>query len=181
MKTIKILFILALLPCNYKIMAQTNSMSMASEGKTQKATCVLSPTQGNNVSGSVTFTKVKEGVKVVADIQGLSKGKHGFHIHDKGDCSAPDASSAGGHFNPESMNHGAPPDMMRHVGDLGNITADASGKAHYEYVDLMLALDGKNSIIGKSIIVHEMEDDLVTQPTGNSGKRVACGVIQENK
>jgi Cu-Zn family superoxide dismutase len=79
------------------------------------------------------------------------------------------------------MNHGAPPDMMVHVGDLGNIVADASGNAHYEYVDLMLTFEGKNSIIGKSMIVHAMEDDLITQPTGNSGKRVACGVIEENK
>lgn len=180
MKSIKALFAVMLFCCSYVSVAQHN-MSMSTEGKVQKATCVLSPTQGNNVSGTVTFTKVKEGIKVVADIKGLSKGKHGFHIHEKGDCSAPDASSAGGHFNPEGMNHGAPPDMMVHVGDLGNIVADASGNAHYEYVDLMLTFEGKNSIIGKSMIVHAMEDDLITQPTGNSGKRVACGVIEENK
>ena len=144
----------------------------------QKAICVLYPTQGNTVSGTVTFTKVEGGIKVVADLQGFKgAGKHGFHIHDFGDCSAPDGTSAGGHFNPAMMSHGGPADKTRHEGDMGNIDADASGKAHLEYVDPMLTFDGPNSIIGRSIIVHQNEDDMKTQPTGNAGPRVACGVI----
>jgi superoxide dismutase, Cu-Zn family len=162
------------------LLSSVNGLN-AQNNEKKMAVCKLNPAQGSNVTGTVTFIQVKEGIKVVADIQGLSKGKHGFHIHEKGDCSAPDASSAGGHFNPEGNTHGGPPDMERHVGDLGNVEADASGKVHYEYTDVMLTFEGKNSIIGKSVIVHAKTDDFVTQPTGNSGARVACGVIEVSK
>lgn len=151
------------------------------EAKINKAVCVLYPTQGNNVTGVITFTKTDEGIKFVADIQGLSAGKHGFHIHEFGDCSATDGTSAGGHFNPEGKNHGAPMDMARHAGDLGNLTADENGIAHLEYIDKMIEFEGEHSIIGRSIIVHQNEDDLKTQPTGNAGARVACGVIGVGK
>jgi len=150
-------------------------------GKTEKAICNLSPTQGNNVSGTITFTQNKKGVRVVADLQGLSKGKHGFHIHEFGDCSSPDGMSAGGHYNPEGKSHGAPMDMSRHMGDMGNIEADESGKAHLEYTDAMIKLNGPNSIVGKSVIVHKGADDLKSQPVGNAGPRVACGVIEAAK
>lgn len=142
-----------------------------------KAVAVLSPTKGNNVSGAVTFTKVEGGVKIVADVMGLTPGQHGFHIHEFGDCSAPDAMSAGGHFNPHHMQHGAPEASVRHAGDFGNLEADASGKAHYERVDTTISLDGADSIVGHGVIVHEKADDLKTQPTGNAGVRAACGVI----
>jgi superoxide dismutase, Cu-Zn family len=141
------------------------------------AVCVLYPTQGNEVSGKVTFTQVNDGVKVVIDLKGLSKGKHGIHIHECGDCTAPDASSAGGHYNPAMKSHGAPMDATRHAGDMGNIEADATGNAHLEYVDKTISLSGDESIIGRSVVVHKGEDDLKTQPSGNSGPRVACGVI----
>jgi Cu-Zn family superoxide dismutase len=154
------------------------TMSMPQESKMDHpAICVLYPTQGNNVSGIVTFTKVSGGIKVVADLQGLTKGKHGIHIHECGDCSAPDGTSAGGHFNPKAMSHGSPMDAMRHEGDMGNIEADDSGKAHLEYVDNTLSFEGNASIIGRSVIIHKGEDDFKTQPTGNAGARVACGVI----
>ncbi len=142
-----------------------------------KAIAVLSPTKGNSVSGTVTFTKVDGGVKIVADVAGLTPGQHGFHIHEFGDCSAPDATSAGGHFNPHHMQHGGPDATMRHAGDFGNLEADASGKAHYERVDATLSFDGADSIIGRGVIVHEKADDLKTQPTGNAGARVACGAV----
>ena len=99
------------------------------------------------------------------------------HIHEFGDCSAADATSAGGHFNPGKHPHAGPDMPMRHEGDLGNLTADAAGKAHYERVDKDLKLTGDDSIIGRSVIVHEKVDDLKTQPTGNAGARVACGVV----
>jgi superoxide dismutase, Cu-Zn family len=143
----------------------------------QKAVCVVYPTQGNNVSGTIIFTKVAGGIKVVADLQGLSPGKHGIHIHECGDCSSADGTSAGGHFNPMGKSHGAPMDAMRHEGDMGNLVADASGKAHLEYVDAAISFEGETSVIGRSVIVHKSEDDFKTQPTGNSGARVACGVI----
>ncbi len=160
--------------------AQTmnSKMSMSSGGSmVNKAVCVVYPTQGNIVTGTITFTKVDGGVRVVADLQGLTKGKHGIHIHECGDCSAADGTSAGGHFNPMGESHGAPMDAMRHEGDMGNIEADDSGKAHLDYIDKSISFDGMASIIGRSVIVHVNEDDLKTQPTGNAGARVACGVI----
>jgi Cu-Zn family superoxide dismutase len=141
----------------------------------------LAPSSGSNVSGTVTFTQQGNGVRVVAHLTGLSEGTHGFHIHEKGDCSAPDASSAGGHFNPFGHDHGAPAAATdkRHAGDLGNIEAKASGKADYERTDTVLSFTGEASILGRSVIVHEKADDLTTQPTGNAGGRVACGVIEK--
>ncbi len=151
------------------------------EMKAHKAVCVLYPTAGNSVSGVVTFEQTKDGVKVLVDIHGLTPGKHGFHIHEFGDCSAPDGTSAGGHFNPSMASHGGPMDGMRHEGDMGNVMADGNGNARMEYVDPKLKLEGNESIIGRSIIVHQNEDDLKTQPTGNAGPRVACGVIGVGK
>src|SRR5437899_2678667 len=100
-----------------------------------KAVAVLHPTQGNNVSGTITFTEVADGVQVHAEVTGLTPGKHGFHVHEFGDCTAPDLSSAGGHFNPTNKPHAAPDATERHVGDMGNVDADASGKAKLDYVD----------------------------------------------
>jgi Cu-Zn family superoxide dismutase len=143
-----------------------------------KAVAVLHPTTASKVGGTVTFTEVADGVQVHADLTGLASGKHGFHVHEFGDCSAPDAASAGAHFNPTSEPHAGPDDTARHVGDMGNVEADTSGKATLEYVDhnISLAKDN-NSVIGRSVIVHAKQDDLKTQPSGDSGARVACGVI----
>jgi Cu-Zn family superoxide dismutase len=149
--------------------------------KINKAVAVLYPTQGNHVSGTVHFSRTESGIKVQADITGLSAGKHGFHIHEFGSCTAPDGTSAGGHFNPENQPHAGPDQAKRHVGDLGNIEADNSGNAHYERTDTQLAFDGHDSIIGRGVIVHAGEDDLVSQPSGNAGPRVACGVIGVDK
>jgi Cu-Zn family superoxide dismutase len=157
------------------------NMGKMSMGNVEKAICILSPTQGNNVSGTITFTQTEKGVRVVANLQGLSKGRHGFHIHEFGDCSSADGMSAGGHYNPEGKSHGAPMDMSRHMGDMGNIVAGESGKAHLEYTDAMIKLNGPNSIVGKSVIVHKGADDLKSQPAGNAGPRVACGVIEAAK
>jgi superoxide dismutase, Cu-Zn family len=142
-----------------------------------KALAILQPTAGNKVAGVVTFTKVPDGIKVVADVAGLTPGPHGFHVHQYGDCTTPNGDSAGGHFNPEGMAHGGPTSQERHVGDLGNIIADKEGKAHLEWTDKLLSFEGRDSIIGRGLIVHGMADDLVSQPVGNAGPRVACGVI----
>jgi Cu-Zn family superoxide dismutase len=143
-----------------------------------KAIAMLHPTAGNKVGGMVTFTEVADGVQIHADLSGLAPGNHGFHIHEFGDCSARDAASAGGHFNPTSEPHAGPDDAARHVGDMGNVKADASGTGTVEYVDhdMSLAKDNK-SVIGRSVVVHVKQDDLKTQPSGDSGARVACGVI----
>jgi superoxide dismutase, Cu-Zn family len=143
----------------------------------EKAVCVLHPTGGNDVNGTVFFAQTDSGVLVTVNIIGLTPGKHGFHIHEFGDCSSGDGKSAGGHFNPEDAQHGDPMGEMRHAGDLGNVEANEEGIAQMEYFDKDMQLNGVNSIIGHSIIVHADEDDLNTQPTGNAGARVACGVI----
>ena len=143
-----------------------------------KAIVVLHPTAGNKVTGVVTFTPVADGVQVHAEITGLTPGKHGFHVHEFGDCSAVDASSAGAHFNPTNQPHAGPDTGARHEGDMGNIEADASGGAKLDYVDRQISLttDAK-SVIGRSVVVHAKPDDLKTQPSGDSGARIACGVI----
>lgn len=151
----------------------------AAEAITTKASCVLRPTKGNTVEGLVTFTKVDGGVKITATVNNLSPGAHGFHIHEFGDCSSPDGMSAGGHFNPTKKPHGAPDALERHAGDLGNLVADEHGTAKYERVDTVIELDGVDTIVGRSIIVHANPDDLHTQPTGNAGGRLACGVIEK--
>jgi Cu-Zn family superoxide dismutase len=142
-----------------------------------RAVANLSPTRGSAVSGRVVFTRTDGGINVSAEFEGLAEGAHGLHIHELGDCSAPDASSAGAHFNPESERHGAPGDEHRHVGDLGNVVADKAGKARLETLDGRMALDGPQGILGRSVIVHTNPDDLRTQPTGNAGGRLACAVI----
>lgn len=142
-----------------------------------KALCVLKPVGESKVAGTVTFVQRNGFVEVTAEIRGLTPGKHGFHIHEFGDCSAPDAASAGGHFNPTNMPHAGPDAFRRHVGDLGNVVAEEDGQAVYKLNDKLLRLGGPLSIVGHSIIVHGGEDDLTTQPSGNAGPRVACGVI----
>jgi Cu-Zn family superoxide dismutase len=151
--------------------------SKAGTKAADQAIAVLHPTQGSDVHGTVRFVQEKDGVRIVADVEGLTQGKHGFHVHETGNCSSPDAESAGGHFNPTGKQHGAPSDKERHAGDFGNITAGADGRAHYEMTDRMMQLSGPHSIIGRAVIVHANPDDLKSQPTGNAGARLACGVI----
>ena len=148
--------------------------SAVAADEAKKAVAVLTPASGSKVMGLVTFTKSGDSVKVVANVTGLTPGKHGFHIHEFGDCSAPDATSAGGHYNPTDDPHAGHDADERHMGDLGNIEADASGKATVNLTDKKIDLD---KVIGKAVIVHEKADDLKTQPTGDAGGRVACGVI----
>ena len=149
----------------------------ASAQEPTKAVAVLHPTKGNNVEGTVTFTKSGAEMKIVADVTGLTPGKHGFHIHEFGDCSSPDGKAAGGHFNPTNNPHAGHDAAQRHEGDMGNLEADASGKAHLELTDNVMTMSGEKSIIGRGVIVHEKEDDLHSQPVGNAGGRVACGVV----
>jgi len=120
---------------------------------------------------------VETGVKVEARVAGLKEGAHGFHVHEFGDCSAADGTSAGGHFNPSASPHAGPHDSQRHTGDMGNITAGADGVGLLEYVDPRAGLEGPDSVLGRGVIVHANADDLKTQPTGNAGGRLACGVV----
>lgn len=143
----------------------------------QKLRCDLQPTAGNTVSGWVSFEPMGDHVHVTAEVKGLTPGKHGFHVHEKGDCSSGDGKSAGGHFNPTGAPHGGPDAEQRHVGDLGNLEADDTGVARYDRMDMVLRLSGEHSILGRAIIVHAGGDDFTTQPTGAAGARIACGVI----
>jgi Cu-Zn family superoxide dismutase len=141
------------------------------------ACAVLYPTLGNKVEGLVHFDQVGKEVKVSGRITGLSPGKHGFHIHMFGDCSAPDATSAGEHFNPDHKDHGGPQNQNRHVGDLGNLQVGADGVATFSMTDSTISLEGPNSVIGRALIIHAKEDDLKSQPVGGAGARLACGTI----
>lgn len=146
---------------------------------TKAAVASLQARSGSNVAGWVRFEKVEGGLRVTADVTGLTpNAKHAIHIHEAGDCSAADGTSAGGHYNPEGHPHAGPDDEMRHAGDLGNLQADAKGHATYDrtYDDITIA-GPKNPILGLAIIVHAGEDDLKSQPTGNAGGRIACGTI----
>jgi len=146
-------------------------------GPVKEAIAIMNPTAKSKVRGVVHF-KQKEGyVEVSGKITGLTPGLHGFHVHEFGDMSAPDATSAGGHFNPEGKPHGGPEGKDRHVGDLGNIEADDKGVAVIMMKDKLLSLHGAHAILGRGLIVHAKADDLKTQPTGDAGGRVAGGVI----
>lgn len=144
-----------------------------------RAVARMYPTKGSTVKGTVTFEAVEMGTRIHATFSGLTPGKHGFHIHEFGDCTGRRGKTAGGHYNPRTVNHGAPFKSRdtRHVGDLGNLVADEEGNATYLRVDRVISLHGVHTIIGRSLIVHADADDLRSQPTGNAGARVACGVI----
>ncbi|VVC24668.1 Superoxide dismutase, copper/zinc, binding site,Superoxide dismutase, copper/zinc binding domain [Cinara cedri] len=146
-----------------------------------RAVCVLN---GENVKGTIFFSQTNEGcpVEVTGEVAGLSKGLHGFHIHEFGD-NTNGCMSSGPHFNPFGKTHGAPIDEVRHVGDLGNIEADGSGLAKVNINDSIISLTGSLNIIGRTLVVHADQDDLgkggheLSSTTGNAGARVACGVI----
>lgn len=142
----------------------------------------LKPTQGSAVSGSLSFIAEKDGVRIGGLVKGLKPGtEQGFHIHEKGDCSAPDASSAGGHFNPTSQPHGNPKTKgPKHVGDMVNLSADAQGIAKVDTLIQGATLQtGKpTDVAGKAVVVHQKPDDYTSQPAGDSGDRAACGVIK---
>jgi Cu-Zn family superoxide dismutase len=137
-------------------------------------------TQPSNksVTGTVTFTQAGDDVKFVADITGLSPGKHGFHVHETADMSDPQLKSVGAHWDMGKHKHGGPDTSEKHTGDLGNLTADDSGKAHLEGTIKGIKL---TELQGRSVIVHALEDDMKTDPSGNSGGRVAGGAIEIKK
>ncbi len=158
-----------------------NKEKSAETVSVNKAIAVINPTEGNNVHGTVIFTKEAEGIKVTADLEGLTPGDHGFHIHQFGDCSDLKGKSAGGHFNPDGAAHAGHDSKIRHVGDFGNITADENGTAHVEFIDDLISFSGSHNIIGRGIVIHGGTDDLTSQASGNAGPRVACGAIALSK
>lgn len=153
----------------------------AGDGQPLGATAELKATQGNGVSGTLMLQPSGPGVQITGTISGLTPGStHGFHIHENGDCSAPDASSAGEHYNPSGQAHGDPATANRHLGDMPNIKADDQGAAQLtaNIGGVSLRTSEPNDIVGRSIVIHEKADDYKTQPSGNSGKRIACAIIK---
>ncbi|CAG0972404.1 Superoxide dismutase-like protein YojM [Burkholderiales bacterium] len=146
---------------------------------TAVATAKLEPTRGNATAGTVTFAERMGRVVVTAEVTGLAPGReHGFHVHEKGDCSSGDGMSTGGHFNPDARPHG-PQDAAHHAGDMPNLRADADGRAKASFtLEGVSVRPGPKSLAGRGLIVHKDADDYRTQPTGNAGARLACAVIR---
>ena len=145
-----------------------------------RAVAKLETPKGNDIWGSVSFVEVGGVVIVRADVRGLRpSGEFGFHVHEKGDCSSPDFMSAGGHFNPGGKPHAHHGKAERHAGDLANLKADGEGNATYAFETTLLTVaKGPNSVVGRAVVIHANPDDYTSQPAGNSGPRIACGLIR---
>lgn len=159
--------------------------SLTATGASTPATALvrLESKSGSTATGELEFTISNGGVSIAGELGGLTAGsEHGFHVHEVGDCSAPDASSAGEHFNPHNAQHGPPTvaQSERHLGDMPNAVADENGRSVITAAipGASLRDGGMNDLIGKAVVVHEKRDDYVTQPSGDSGARIACGVIR---
>jgi superoxide dismutase, Cu-Zn family len=163
--------------CNVAHAQRFAARASAAPGEGMRAVAVLEPINKSGVTGTIMFEMMGNHVHVSGTVSGLTPGKHGFHVHQFGDLTdTAKGESAGGHFNPHKMAHGAPDARTRHVGDLGNIDANSEGVATIDQNDPMIKLTGGDSIIGRSVVVHEKADTF-GQPTGNAGGRVAVGVI----
>jgi superoxide dismutase, Cu-Zn family len=153
--------------------------ALTATAASKEAVAVVDPASGSTCKGLVRITEGASSIKIIADLEGLAPGsKHAFHVHEFGDCSAPDAMSAGTHYDPaQTKHHGMPNDKMSHAGDMGNIEADANGKVHFELTLEGASIDGPQSpVLGRAVIVHANPDDF-GQPVGNAGGRIGCGVI----
>lgn len=177
------IFIFSFAGCSQ--MAKNRDKSLATNSNSapntapSRAQAVLKAAAGEKLKGLVEFTETERQMRIHVKAEGLKPGLHGFHIHDKGDCSSADFNSAGPHFNPANVQHGSPETAPQHGGDLGNILADKTGKVNVEIVVKQLTLgETPFKISGKSVIIHHDQDDFKTQPTGNAGKRIGCGVIE---
>ena len=150
-------------------------------GSGPSAVASLDPTAGNATKGTVSFTQHGGKVRVIAQVSGLRPGaEHGFHVHEKGDCSSGDGMSAGGHFNPAAKPHGSLA-TDHHAGDMPNLKADSYGNASATFeIPGVSVGSGAADIVGKGLIVHRDPDDYKTQPTGNAGPRLACAVIRKS-
>jgi len=154
--------------------------SSATAETASQATVQLTATQGNTANGGLKISAAGTGVQISGMVQGLKPdSEFGFHFHEKGDCSAPDATSAGAHFNPNNQQHGNPTGQSHHAGDMLNVKSDAQGVAEVsiDNADVSLHTGQPNDVLGKALVMHAKPDDYKTQPSGDSGDRIACGVI----
>jgi len=143
----------------------------------KKAEAILEPVDESGVRGHVFFVEGESGVSITGSFTGLTPGEHGIHVHESGDCGGVGAANAGRHFNFDNSPHGGPYDSPGHAGDLGNVTADKNGNARISRRDFVITLDGPRSVVGKAIVIHKFRDDFRSQPSGNVGPGVACGLI----
>ena len=167
-------------PAPAPVVPQATPPQATPHAAVDEAVANLGPASGSLVSGRLALLAMGNGVHIRGDLGGLAPGStHGFHIHANGDCSAADAASAGGHFNPTGTPHGRAMEAAHHAGDVDNLVADASGVAHVNVhvVGVSLGGDPRTDILGRALVVHAAPDDYRTQPAGNSGARIACGVI----
>lgn len=178
--------------CNRAETPPDNGATVTSEGAmpipppqttpaSNAATVVMAGTKDSPVRGELRLTESDGGVDIIGEIAGLTVGsEHGFHVHEHGDCSAPDASSTGEHLNPANVRHGGPGAAEKHLGDIPNIKANEQGRADVKLriAGATLRDGGPNNLVGKAFVVHAMADDYKSQPAGNSGDRIACGVVQ---
>ncbi|HEX3582106.1 MAG TPA: superoxide dismutase family protein [Thermoanaerobaculia bacterium] len=146
--------------------------------KMPMAVATLQPLGSSTGHGNVHFQQQKEGVEVTVDLTGLAPNStHGFHVHDKGSC-ADFGNAAGPHYNPTNAPHAAPDAASHHAGDFGNVIADANGEVHTSFMTHSISVGGMNDVIGHAVILHANPDDLTSQPAGNAGPRIACGVVE---
>ena len=159
----------------------SSSMELATTSTLSSASVNLAAASGSLVSGTLRLMPMADGVHLTGEVGGLTPGStHAIHIHEKGDCSAADASSAGGHFNPTGEPHGKVGTPTHHAGDMNNIVANAEGGAKVDVHAQGVVLGGgaANDGVGRAVVVHAAADDYTSQPSGNAGARVACGVIR---
>ncbi len=156
-----------------------NQVTMPSTPSAKQASATIGPTSDNSVTGMAVFTQNGDQITLTIEIQNASPGIHAVHIHENGDCSAPDGTSAGGHWNPTDVAHGKWGEGEFHLGDIGNITVGEDGTGSIELTtDLWEIGTGSDiDVVGKGIIVHADADDFISQPSGNAGARIGCGVI----
>jgi Cu-Zn family superoxide dismutase len=191
-----ILCLLVLTACGPRVQKATTSDQTVTKDQTDQgpvkstsplsAAATLQGAPGSTLTGTVTFTPAGNGVRIVAHVQGVPPGRHGLHLHENGQCTHDDASgkhftSAGGHYNPTGAPHACPPTDPRHAGDFGNIEVGANGSGHLDITTNALSLTGSSAVVGKAVILHAGADDCTTQPSGNSGDRLACGVVDLKK
>jgi Cu-Zn family superoxide dismutase len=164
--------------CAVLLLAGCAQMKEMMPGSGPAATATLAPTRGSSTSGTVRFVQTGNTVQVSGEIRGLKpNSEHGFHVHEKGDCSSGDGMSTGAHWNPDNQPHGRYDAPRHHSGDLPSLRADGAGNAKFQFESSAFRVgSGSNDVIGKGLIVHRDPDDY-TQPAGNSGPRLACAVI----
>lgn len=172
-----LILLVGLVGCSSSKSASSAAVPPASAAP--QLTAMIEGRSGSALTGTATFTQSSGAVHVVVDVNNAPEGVHAVHLHEKGDCSAPDASSAGGHFNPTHMSHGSPDSPNHHAGDFGNMRVGADGHGHLELDSTILTIaPGEMSVSGHAVVVHANADDMTTQPTGNAGGRIGCGVVK---